>query len=90
MRGAGRGTLAEWAADADEQTLVRPGLPGRCPQSRQGGRPLQHLDADHLITWPVRGRLGAPRQNQQRGGGIVMDGKTSCPGSAKLFDPIYL
>ena len=38
--------IAEWAADADEETLARLGVSGPVPSGSTFRRTLQHLDAD--------------------------------------------
>jgi hypothetical protein len=68
--------IAEWAADADEQTLARLGVTGAVPSESTFRRTLQQLDADAFDDlagrWAQQG--SAPEPGQRRA--IAVDGKT--------------
>jgi predicted transposase YbfD/YdcC len=68
--------IAEWAADADRQTLIRLGVTGAVPSESTFRRTLQRLDADafdQLTGWRAAQRI-PPRPRQRRI--IAVDGKT--------------
>jgi DDE_Tnp_1-associated/Transposase DDE domain len=68
--------IAEWAADADEETLVRLGVSGPVPSGSTFRRTLQRLDADafdELAGWWAAQRA-APQPGARRV--IAVDGKT--------------
>jgi hypothetical protein len=77
--------IAEWAADADKQTLARRGVTGAVPSESTFRRTLQQLDAgafdDLAGGWAAR--RTAPRPKQRRV--IAVDGKT-LRGSAHAGD----
>jgi predicted transposase YbfD/YdcC len=68
--------IAEWAADADEQTLARLGVSGPVPSESTFRRTLQRLDADAFDE--QAGRWAAQRTAPQPGARrvIAVDGKT--------------
>src|SRR6266496_4804335 len=68
--------IAEWAADADEQTLARLGVTGTVPSESTFRRTLQRLDADAFDD--LAGRWAAQRTAPQPGARrvIAVDGKT--------------
>src|SRR5512132_4212060 len=57
--------IAEWAADADEQTLARLGVRGVAPSESTFRRVLQRLDADAFDD--LAGRWAAQRTAPQLG-----------------------
>ncbi len=68
--------IAEWAADADEETLARLGVTGVVPSESTFRRVLQRLDADafdHLAgRWAARRTTPGPGARRV----IAVDGKT--------------
>jgi predicted transposase YbfD/YdcC len=68
--------IAEWAADADEQTLRMLGAAGRVPSESTFRRTLQRLDADGFDdlagVWAQRATRPGPKQLRV----IAVDGKT--------------
>jgi hypothetical protein len=68
--------IAEWAADADEQTLARLGVSGAVPSESTFRRTLQRLDADAFDD--LAGQWAARRTVPGPGGRrvIAVDGKT--------------
>lgn len=68
--------IAEWAADADEQTLARLGVTGAVPSESTFRRVLQRLDADAFDD--LAGRWAARRTAPEPGARrvIAVDGKT--------------
>jgi hypothetical protein len=68
--------IAEWAADADEQTLRVLGTGGSVPSESTFRRTLQRLDADALDeltgAWAQRRTAPGPRERRV----IAVDGKT--------------
>jgi predicted transposase YbfD/YdcC len=68
--------IAEWAADADEQTLARLGVTGTVPSESTFRRTLQRLDADAFDD--LAGRWAAQRTAPRLGARrvIAVDGKT--------------
>jgi predicted transposase YbfD/YdcC len=78
--------IAEWAADADGQTLRRLGVAGRVPSESTFRRTLQRLDADAFDE--LTGGWAAQRTAPGPGGRrvIAVDGKT-LRGSASGGDP---
>jgi predicted transposase YbfD/YdcC len=68
--------IAEWAADADEQTLARLGMRRAVPSESTFRRTLQRLDADAFDD--LAGQWAAQRTAPGPGGrrGIAVDGKT--------------
>jgi len=68
--------IAEWAADADEQTLARLGVSGVVPSESTFRRTLQRLDADAFDD--LAGQWAARRTVPGPGGRrvIAVDGKT--------------
>jgi hypothetical protein len=68
--------IAEWAADADEQTLARLGVAAAVPSESTFRRTLQRLDADAFDD--LAGAWAAQRTEPGPGGGrvIAVDGKT--------------
>jgi predicted transposase YbfD/YdcC len=68
--------IAEWAADADQDTLRRLGLTGTVPSESTFRRTLQRLDADAFDE--LAGRWAARRTAPGPGGRrvIAVDGKT--------------
>jgi predicted transposase YbfD/YdcC len=68
--------IAEWAADADEQTLARLGVTGPVPSESTVRRTLQRLDAGAFDD--LAGRWAARRTAPGLGGRrvIAVDGKT--------------
>jgi predicted transposase YbfD/YdcC len=68
--------IAEWAADADEQTLARLGVTGAVPSESTFRRLLQRLDADAFDElagqWAQRQTAPAPGARRV----IAVDGKT--------------
>jgi predicted transposase YbfD/YdcC len=68
--------IAEWAADADEETLARLGVSGPVPSESTFRRTLQRLDADAFDE--LTGRWAAQRTGPQPGARrvIAVDGKT--------------
>jgi hypothetical protein len=68
LGGAGSFTaIAEWAADADQETLARLGVTGTVPSESAFRRTLQRLDTAPSMTWPVSGRPGAPHPGRVAG-----------------------
>ena len=78
--------IAEWAADADGQTLHRLGVEGRVPSEPTFRRTLQRLDADAFDdlagAWAQQATAPGPGQRRL----IAVDGKT-LRGSACGGDP---
>jgi predicted transposase YbfD/YdcC len=68
--------IAEWAADADRETLARLGVTGTVPSESTFRRTLQRLDADAFDE--LTGRWAAQRTAPGPGGRrvIAVDGKT--------------
>jgi predicted transposase YbfD/YdcC len=68
--------IAEWAADADEETLAGLGVAGAVPSESTFRRTLQRLDADDFDE--LAGRWAAQRTAPQPGARrvIAVDGKT--------------
>src|SRR6266516_109176 len=68
--------VAEWAADADEQTLAKLGVTGAVPSESTFRRTLQRLDADAFDDLAGRwaAQRTAPGPNRRRV--IAVDGKT--------------
>lgn len=68
--------IAEWAADADAETLARLGVTGTVPSESTFRRTLQRLDADAFDD--LAGRWAAQRTAPQLGARrvIAVDGKT--------------
>src|SRR5580658_10247549 len=68
--------IAEWAADADRQTLAGLGVTGAVPSESTFRRRLQRLDADAFDE--LAGRWAAQRAAPGPGGRrvIAVDGKT--------------
>ena len=68
--------IAEWAADADEQTLAKLGVTGAVPSESTFRRTLQRLDADAFDDLAGRwaAQRTAPGTNRRRV--IAVDGKT--------------
>ena len=68
--------IAEWAADADEQTLARLGVSGVVPSESTFRRTLQRLDADAFDD--LAGQWAARRTVPGPGGRrvVAVDGKT--------------
>jgi DDE_Tnp_1-associated/Transposase DDE domain len=68
--------IAEWAADADEQTLARLGVRGAVPSESTFRRTLQRLDADAFDD--LAGQWAAQRTVTGLGGRrmVAVDGKT--------------
>jgi predicted transposase YbfD/YdcC len=68
--------IAEWAADADEQTVARLGVSGAVPSESTFRRTLQRLDADAFDD--LAGRWAAQRTAPGPGGRrvVAVDGKT--------------
>jgi predicted transposase YbfD/YdcC len=68
--------IAEWAADADGQTLRMLGVTGRVPSESTFRRTLQRLDADAFDDlaggWAQQRTIPGPRQRRV----IAVDGKT--------------
>jgi predicted transposase YbfD/YdcC len=68
--------IAEWAADADEQTLARLGVTGAVPSESTFRRTLQRLDADAFDglagAWAQQQTAPAPESRRV----IAVDGKT--------------
>lgn len=68
--------IAEWAADADEETLARLGVSGPVPSESTFRRTLQHLDADTFDDlagqWAAQRTAPAPGARRV----IAVDGKT--------------
>src|ERR1035438_3647417 len=78
--------IAEWAADADEQTLRMVGVRGAVPSESTFRRALQRLDADAFdgLAGARAQRRTAPGPGERRV--IAVDGKT-LRGSASGGDP---
>jgi hypothetical protein len=69
--------IAEWAADADEETLARLGVTGAVPCQSTIRRVLQRLDADAFDDLAgARQRASAPRRGRGPRRVIAVDGKT--------------
>src|SRR5215470_11236628 len=68
--------IAEWAADADQETLARLGVPGSVPSESTFRRTLQRLDVDTFDD--LAGQWAARRTAPGPGGRrvIAVDGKT--------------
>ena len=68
--------IAEWAADADQETLARLGVTGSVPSESTFRRTLQRLDADTFDD--LAGQWAAQRTAPGPGGRrmIAVDGKT--------------
>ena len=60
--------IAEWAADAEEDTLARLGVSGQVPSESTFRRTLQRLDADAFDELAGRGPPSAPRPGRAAGG----------------------
>jgi len=71
-------TIAEWAADAGEETLAMLGVTGAVPSEPAFRRTLQRLDADAFDE--MAGQWAAQRTAPGPGGRrvIAVDGKTLC------------
>jgi predicted transposase YbfD/YdcC len=78
--------IAEWAADADEQTLQAFGVTGRVPSESTFRRTLQRMDADAFDdlagAWAQHATRPEPKQRRV----IAVDGKT-LRGSASAAEP---
>jgi predicted transposase YbfD/YdcC len=78
--------IAEWAADADRQTLRVLGVAGRVPSESTFRRTLQRLDADAFDdlagAWAQQATMPGPKERRV----IAVDGKT-LRGSASGADP---
>jgi predicted transposase YbfD/YdcC len=78
--------IAEWAADADTQTLRVLGVTGRVPSESTFRRTLQRLDADAFDdlagAWAQQATMPGPKERRI----IAVDGKT-LRGSAGGGDP---
>ena len=78
--------IAEWAADADGQTLEALGVTGRVPSESTFRRTLQRLDADAFDelagAWAQQATRPGPNQRRV----IAVDGKT-LRGSASRGEP---
>src|ERR1022692_3773506 len=78
--------IAEWAADADEQTLRMLGVTGAVPSESTFRRTLQRLDADAFDdlagAWAQQATMPGPKQRR----GIAVGGKT-LRGSASGGEP---
>jgi predicted transposase YbfD/YdcC len=78
--------IAEWAADADGQTLRVLGVTGRVPSESTFRRTLQRLDADAFDdlagAWAQQAAMPGPKERRV----IAVDGKT-LRGSASGGDP---
>src|SRR5437667_2187860 len=68
--------IAEWAADADEETLAKLGVTGAVPSESTFRRTLQRLDADAFdeLTGQWAAQRTAPGAQRRRV--IAVDGKT--------------
>jgi len=68
--------IAEWAADADRETLARLGVTGAVPSESTFRRTLQRLDADAFdeLTGQWAAQRTAPGAQRRRV--IAVDGKT--------------
>jgi hypothetical protein len=68
--------IAEWAADADQQTLNALGVTGRVPSESTFRRTLQRLDADAFDdlagAWPQQATMPGPKGRRV----IAVSGKT--------------
>jgi DDE_Tnp_1-associated/Transposase DDE domain len=68
--------IAEWAADADEETLARLGVTGAVPSESTIRRVLQRLDADAFDAlagqWAAQRTAAGPRSRRV----VAVDGKT--------------
>jgi predicted transposase YbfD/YdcC len=68
--------IAEWAADADAETLARLGVTGTVPSESTFRRTLQRLDADAFDdlagAWAARRTTPGPKERRV----IAVDGKT--------------
>jgi hypothetical protein len=60
--------IAEWAADADAETLARLGATGAVPSDQPSAGPCSGSTLTPSMTWPVSGPSGAPRPGLGRGG----------------------
>jgi hypothetical protein len=60
--------IAEWAADADQDTLRALGVGGAVPSESRSGGCCSGLDADAFDDLPVSGRPGVPRPGRSSGG----------------------
>jgi hypothetical protein len=60
--------IAEWAADADAETLGRLGVTGAVPSESTFRRTLQRLEADVFDDLAGRWAPGAPRPGRSSGG----------------------
>jgi predicted transposase YbfD/YdcC len=78
--------IAEWAADADEQTLRVLGVTGALPSESTFRRTLQRLDADAFDDLAGAWAQGATRPAPKQRRVIAVDGKT-LRGSARGGDP---
>jgi hypothetical protein len=78
--------IAEWAADADEQTLRMLGVTGAVPSESTFRRTLQRLDADAFDdlagAWAQQATMPGPKERRV----IAVDGKT-LRGSASGGEP---
>ena len=78
--------IAEWAADADEQTLRMLGVTGAVPSELTFRRTLQRLDADAFDdlagAWAQQATMPGPKERRV----IAVDGKT-LRGSASGGEP---
>src|SRR5215470_18353514 len=68
--------IAEWAADADQETLAGLGVSGAVPSESRFRRTLQRLDADAFdeLAGAWAARRTAPQPGARRA--IAVDGKT--------------
>jgi DDE_Tnp_1-associated/Transposase DDE domain len=82
--------IAEWAADADEQTLARLGVTGAAPCESIIRRVLQRLDADAFddLAGAWAARRTAPGRGARRA--IAVDGKTLRGSGAEGEDSRHL
>jgi len=73
--------IAEWAADADAQTLARLGVRGAVPSESTFRRTLQRLNADAFDDlagrWAAQRTAPGPRERRV----VAVDGKTSGGGT---------
>ena len=62
--------IAEWALDADEQTLSMLGLTGAVPSESTFRRTCSAWTPVPSVTWPVPGRSGPRCRGQDSGGSL--------------------
>ncbi len=78
--------IAEWAADADPETLRVLGPEVRCRRNPRSGGPCSVWTLMPSMSWPATGLLSAPYPGREADGRSAVDGKT-LRGSASGGEP---